>query len=129
MKRAALAIVLFLVFLLPIYATELSVGVEAVFGAGIVKPTIGIDINKIYTGLAVETMGLGLFASLGLGGAVNIRASRNLGSVLLFHVSVGIGHRLNNHRISVVFDHVSNADLASYNPGLNVFGIRYGYRF
>jgi len=129
MKRAVLAMALFLVFLLPAHATELSVGVEGVFGAGVIKPTIGIDINKIYTGFTIETMGLGLFASLGLGGAVNVRASRNLGSILLFRASVGFGYKLGAHRLSIVYDHVSNADLASYNPGLNVLGICYGYRF
>ena len=129
MKRTALAIALFLAFLMPAYATEVSVGAEIVFGDSVFKPNIGVDINKIYTGFVVETMGSGLFISFGLGGAVNVNTSRDLGSILLFRASLGIGHRFGSHRVSIVFDHVSNADLVSYNPGLNVFGIRYGHRF
>ena len=109
-------------------ATEVDVGIEVVFGTGSAKFNLGLDINKVYAGFVIETTRQGLFVSLGLGGAVKI-ATRDLGSVLLFRASVGIGYRLNRHRLSVIFDHVSNGNLASYNPALNTFGIRYGYEF
>ena len=128
MKRATLAIILFPIFLMPAFSTEVDAGAEVVFGTGIIKPNIGIDINKIYTGFIIESTGSGLFISLNLGGAYKL-TTRDLGSVLLFHVSVGFGHRFGSHRVSIIFDHISNADFVSYNPGLNIFGIRYGYSF
>ncbi len=118
--------VLFLITSLVLGAAEVDVGVEAVFGN---RFNIGFDINKIYTGILLETHGAGLFVTVGLGGAVKTNSAKDLGSNLLFRASAGIGYRFNRHRLSVIFDHVSNGNLASHNPALNTFGVRYGYEF
>ena len=129
-KKLILTITLCLAFVISANAEidGLDIGAEVVFGIKIVKPVIGIDINKIYAGFHFESLGTRLFANLSLGGGINF-TSRDLGTTLLFRASVGIGYRLDRHRISIIFDHVSNGDLVSYNPGLNVYGIRYGYQF
>ena len=128
MKRLVFIAAMLLVFLMPGYTAELDVGAEIVFGPGAIKSVVGIDINKIYTGIVIETPGRGVFANINLGGAIKL-TTRDLGSILLFRASVGVGYRFNRHRISIIFDHVSNANLVSHNPALNVFGIRYGYEF
>jgi hypothetical protein len=33
------------------------------------------------------------------------------------------------HRISILFDHMSNAYLASPNEGMDTIGVRYGFQF
>ena len=55
---------------------------------------------------------------------------KSLGSRVLFRIPIEIGYALNNrHRISILFDHVSNGYLANPNEGLDTFGLRYGYKF
>lgn len=50
----------------------------------------------------------------------------DLGGALQFRSAVGAGYRFENGAsITVLYDHRSNADLQSVNPGLETFGIRY----
>ena len=126
-KRFILATMFCLALALPA-RTEVDIGAEAVFGKDIAKTVLGIDINKMYIGFQFETPGDGFFAVLSVGGGVKV-TKRDLGSKVLFRAAVGIGHRFGKHRVSVIFDHVSNGKLNEYNPGLNVYGIRYGYQF
>jgi len=100
MRRIALTLILFFTLLVPAQAIDmivgvyfhdvahffgftktergLDLGVEALFGEGILRPNVGITINarghtsKAYAGLVLGTTKPGLFASLSLGGAVQI---------------------------------------------------------
>ncbi len=55
---------------------------------------------------------------------------KQLGSRLLLRIPFEIGYSISyHHRISLAFDHVSNAYLASPNEGMDTLGLRYGYRF
>jgi hypothetical protein len=114
------------------------------FLSGLVRPNLGVTINdsgdtsKLYAGLLweLETK-YGIFIDLGIGAAVHngkLQTSDNnkkeLGSRVLFRIPIEIGYALNaHHRISIAFDHISNAYLANPNAGLDTLGIRYGYRF
>ena len=119
--------VLCLLFTGYLYSEDWNAGAEASLGSGIPSPTLGIDLEKLYAGLAFETRG-GLFLSVNLGGAYNL-TSRDLGSNLLFRAALGVGYQIGNHRIMLMFDHISNAKLVDYNPGRDTIGIRYGYVF
>lgn len=111
---------------------------------GTVRPNSGLSINnrgdtsKVYGGLLWEIeMESGMFLSLGIGVAVHdgeLETSeedkKGLGSRVLFRIPIEFGYELNRrHRVSIGFDHVSNAYLAHPNEGLDTFGLRYGYRF
>ena len=79
----------------------------------------------------------GVFATLGLGGAVHDGPNENagsgrlgLGTRLLFHESVELGYRLSPPiSVSLYLDHVSNADIGLHNPGLTNLGLRAGFKF
>ncbi len=108
------------------------------------RPNFGLSVNtngdasKIYGGLLWEfEMTCGLFLNLGIGAAIHdgkldtIRGDkRELGSRVLFRIPIEIGYTLHDcHRVSIAFDHVSNANLAHHNAGLNSLGLLYGYLF
>ena len=124
---------------------------ELIFGrpsfcllSGMVRPNLGLSINnrgdtsKLYGGLLweLETKS-GFFLNLGVGLAVHngeLKTSdedkKELGSRVLFRIPIEFGYSLSkHHRVSIMFDHVSNAYLAEKNQGLDTLGIRYGYRF
>ena len=115
------------------------------------RPHLGISINTegatniYYFGLTWE---FNLFRNIAfaddrltlgfsLGGAAHDGANdtqrldrKALGSRLLFRESVEIGYGWNaSQSISFMIDHVSNANLARRNEGLDTFGIRYGQKF
>jgi hypothetical protein len=112
--------------------------------SGTVRPNLGLTINdgadtsKVYGGalweLGIKSRG---FLNLGIGAAVHdgeietTRAGKKeLGSRVLFRIAIALGYTLNQrHRVSIAFDHISNADLASPNEGLDTIGLRYGYLF
>ena len=108
---------------------------EFIFGKGIVRPLCGVAINsqgetsRVYTGLVFDVVHSRSFVSLGLGGAVQVNSVRDLGSTLLFRLSCEVGYMWGKHGVSILFDHISNANLASSNAGLDTLGVRYGYRF
>ena len=123
---------------------------ELVFGypdyslfSGVLRTNLGISVNtqgdtsKIYSGVLWEYVGdNNTFLNLGLGIAVHDGKLENgddrkeLGSRLLFRVSIELGMMLSRHHgISIMFDHVSNANLFKPNEGLDTLGLRYTYRF
>lgn len=112
---------------------------------GELMPNLGISLNssgdtsKIYGGGVWEYIGgSGWFIGLGLGLAVHdgeiddetVEDQSRLGSAVLFRLSFEAGLELSpHHRLSLLFDHISNSYLADPNEGLDTLGIRYGYRF
>ena len=123
-------------FLAPIFAPRPHLGVHA--------NTAG-DTSQVYFGLTwsftlfrdVLSRGDGFFIDGSLGGAVHNgkldteRVDRKaLGSRILFRESLELGYRFAEvHSISVMLDHISNANLADRNEGLETLGIRYGLKF
>jgi len=113
---------------------------------GVIRPVAGLSINdqgntsKIYAAAVYEyAWKNGLFLDLGLGLTLHngetddeeLSDENNLlGSPVLFRISIepGVTFR-NRHRLSVLFDHVSNGYLADPNEGLDTIGFRYGWRF
>ena len=112
---------------------------------GLLRPNLGFSLNdqgdtsKIYAGGIWEYSPAGTwFVDLGLGFAVHngvtddgdAEQSNQLGSRLLFRSAIEAGFTIKDrHRLSLMFDHVSNAYLADPNEGLDTLGIRYGWRF
>lgn len=113
--------------------------------SGVLRPNIGFSINdsddtsKVYAGGVLEYVwNNGVFFDAGLGAALhdgetdelNRPDKKELGSSLLFRVSFELGYTfVEHHRLSLMFDHVSNAYLADPNDGLDTLGLRYGYLF
>jgi lipid A 3-O-deacylase len=55
---------------------------------------------------------------------------KQLGSLVLFHPTFEWGYRLNeSSSLSIFYEHISNANTAAKNEGLDSLGLRYGYRF
>ena len=111
---------------------------------GTVRPALGASVNtvgdtsKAYAVARWETdLWDNSFVALGLGGAIHnghtklTRVDRKgLGSKVLLYFPIELGYRFSEqHNISLFFDHVSNAWLASPNEGMDTLGIRLGYKF
>jgi len=111
---------------------------------GKLMPNFGVSINtsgdtsKLYGGIIWEHIfNQNIFLNLGIGAAVHNgeletddNNKKELGSRILFRIPIEIGYILDDHhRISLAFDHVSNAWLANENEGLDTIGLRYGYVF
>jgi hypothetical protein len=111
---------------------------------GSVLPNLGVSVNsqgdtsKAYGGLLWEFLfDSGLFANSGVGLAVHNGQlesddadQKQLGSRVLFRIPVEIGFTIfERHRISLMFDHMSNAYLANPNEGMDTIGVRYGLQF
>lgn len=109
-----------------------------------IRPHLGGAINTSgdtsygYFGLTgTVPVGRKLFLELSVGGAVhngnknkNELGRKDLGCRVLFRESIGGGVYLGKHAsLSVVLDHISNANLCEKNEGLETVGVRYGYRF
>ena len=45
------------------------------------------------------------------------------------YCEIEAGYDFGKHRLSIMLDHISNADLGESNIGLDIIGIRYGYKF
>jgi lipid A 3-O-deacylase len=111
--------------------------------SGIVRPNLGVSINdqgntsKVYGGMLWEVTGKTFFFGLGLGAAwhdgeleTSNPSKKSLGSRILFRIPLEVGLTVYGpHRISIMFDHMSNGYLASPNEGLNTLGLRYSYLF
>lgn len=117
---------------------------SASFMDGTVRPAIGMSVNsggdtsKIYFDARWEyDTRSKLRPSFGLGLAIHdgeTSLTRNdrkaLGSSVLFHIPIEFIYRMDEHNaVSLFFDHMSNASLASSNEGMDTLGLRYGYRF
>jgi hypothetical protein len=111
---------------------------------GAILPNIGASINsrhdtsKVYGGLLWEyVFDNGFFVNSGGGLAVHNGQlesddsnKKQLGSRVLFRVPIEFGFTIQErHRISVLFDHMSNAYLATPNEGMDTIGVRYGFQF
>lgn len=111
---------------------------------GTIFPNVGLSINsqgdtsKVYGGVVWEFLfSNGFFFNIGTGLAVHNGQlesddanKKQLGSRVLFREPIEIGFTFyERHRISILFDHISNAYLADLNEGLDTLGVRYGYQF
>ena len=130
----------------------IDLNVEALFTSpaflaslGAPRPHVGASINpggdtsQAYAGLTWEwqPFEVPLWGAFSLGGAVhdgerrNVREDRKaLGSRVLFRLGAEVGYDVSESvRLSVLWDHISNAGFAEENEGLNNIGVRLGYRF
>ena len=111
---------------------------------GIIRPNLGVSINsqgdtsKAYGGLLGEFLfDNGYFVNSGVGLAVHDGQleskdsnKKQLGSRVLFRIPIEFGFTISErHRISIMFDHMSNAYLANPNEGMDTIGVRYGFQF
>jgi lipid A 3-O-deacylase len=111
---------------------------------GIIQPNLGVSINsqgdtsKAYGGLLGEFLfDNGYFVNSGVGLAVHDGQleskdsnKKQLGSRVLFRIPIEFGFTISErHRISIMFDHMSNAYLANPNEGMDTVGVRYGFQF
>lgn len=112
---------------------------------GSLRPHLGATINtqgytsKVYAGGTWQyEWESGLFLEAGLGIAAHNGESetdtkmdyKELGSSVLFRVHFEGGYAFNeHHRLSIMFDHISNGYLYDPNEGMDTLGLRYGYRF
>jgi len=110
---------------------------EAYPNAGLSLNTRG-DTSKVYGGFLLRwKLASSFFFSTGLGLTLHngkldtdARHRKSLGSRVLFRIPIEFGVHLGRHHvISLAFDHMSNAGLASPNEGLDTVGVVYGYHF
>ena len=109
-----------------------------------IMPNMGVSINsqhdtsKVYGGLLWEfVFDNGFFVNSGGGFAIHNghlesddSNKKQLGSRVLFRVPIEFGFTIQErHRISILFDHISNAYLTSPNEGMDTIGVRYGFQF
>jgi lipid A 3-O-deacylase len=96
------------------------------------------DTSQAYLGLTLRRdLAKKFFAEAMFGGAVHDghldlekRDRKALGARWLFRLGAAIGYNFTEHiNTSLVYDHVSNAELKSANEGLDTLGIKLGYRF
>jgi hypothetical protein len=96
------------------------------------------DTSKIYGGFLLQwEPASAFFFSTGLGLALHdgeretdSADRKSLGSQMLFRIPIEIGYAIDrHHRLAIVFDHMSNAGMASPNEGMDTLGLVYGYRF
>jgi lipid A 3-O-deacylase len=113
---------------------------------GTVRPALGATINfagftsKAYLDARWQVECCwGAFFALGIGAAIHngeedslatAQNHKQLGYRVLFHPNLEWGYRFTEHHsLSIFFEHISNANTASKNEGLDNLGLRYGYRF
>ncbi len=123
---------------------EVQLGPHVYLFGGALRPALGATINtrgatsKAYADARweIETAS-GLYFATGLGAAIHdgntdpVDATRKaLGSRILFHIPAEIGYRWDGHNsLSLYFEHISNGYTQDFNEGLDVWGVRYGYRY
>lgn len=111
---------------------------------GAIRPALGGTVNfngdtsHAYLDARWEIeSATGLFFAAGIGAAVHdgdleLKSPdrKAFGSRVLFHIPLELGYRFDQHNsLSVYFEHLSNANLADENEGMDLLGARYGYRF
>lgn len=109
---------------------------------GKIRPAVGASVTTqggtsyAYADAKWEWAGPVFFVGLGLGGAVHNGShygspdEKALGSRVLFHVPAEIGWQFTDrNRISLYFEHVSNAFTSDVNEGLDNIGVRLAHRF
>ena len=94
--------------------------------------------SQAYFGLTWDVdLFSGLFFELGLGGAIHDGKletkdpdRKSLGCRWLYRESVSLGYRFGGrHSISALLDHVSHDERCDSNDGMDMLGLRWGYRF
>jgi hypothetical protein len=120
----------------------LTPSMPAIWGS--IRPALGASINtrgdtsRAYLDARWQLdTSSGLFFGLGLGAAVHdghldpdAADRKALGSRVLFHIPLEAGFRFDQHHsLSVFFEHMSDAGLVDHNEGMDLLGVRYGYRF
>jgi len=135
----------------PVESGSVSLNGEIAFGpsfgvlGGKIRPVIGGSIatnsgtSLFYIDARIEWQLDRVFFALGLGPAIHTgnlerrtfdNQRKALGSRILFHPSAEVGFQVTpDNRISVYYEHVSNAYLARPNPGLDNIGVRLAHRF
>ncbi|MBI5165031.1 MAG: acyloxyacyl hydrolase [Magnetospirillum sp.] len=109
------------------------------------RPHLGATVNsagdtsQIYAGLTWQWSPpvSPVFIEFSLGGAVHNGDvttreldRKELGARALFRESLSIGWQIDERNsLSLILDHISNANLADKNEGLDGLGLRWGYRF
>lgn len=112
------------------------------FWGGSLRPVIGGTLSTEnrthygYADLRWEALWDKVFFGIGLGGAIHDgelsrdKNRKDLGSRVLFHIPAELGYQFTpRNRVSLYFEHISNADLADPNPGMDSIGIRLSHRF
>ncbi len=112
------------------------------FLGGVIRPVLGGSLSTegrtsyAYLDARWEALWNGIFFGVGVGGAIHNsdlereRHQKDLGSRVLFHVPVELGYQFTPaNRVSVYFEHVSNAWLGDPNPGMDNIGVRLSHRF
>lgn len=116
-------------FLRYVWSPRPHLGVTANFGG---------ETSQAYLGLTWDIdLFADIFVEVGLGASVHNGEldtgdpdRKNLGCRWLFRESASLGYRISeNHNISVMLDHASNAELCDRNDGIDSMGVRWGYRF
>ncbi|HWK43293.1 MAG TPA: acyloxyacyl hydrolase [Stellaceae bacterium] len=118
------------------------------------RPMVGGLVNtsgqtdQFYFGLTwdwtfvhdVFASGDGFYVEGSLGGSVHdgkldvqgaeAQRRKSLGSPVLFREDVDLGYRFaQRYSVAISLNHISDADLAKRNEGLNDVGLRFGYKF
>ncbi len=110
------------------------------------RPHMGVQLNnddftnQLYAGLTWDWQySNGWFSEFHLGGALHDGETdgvseqpprKELGCAWAFRLGGDLGYRFDRHHgLMLHFDHMSNAGICGDNEGINLFGLRYGYRF
>jgi lipid A 3-O-deacylase len=112
------------------------------FWTGSLRPVIGGSVSTEgrtsygYADLRWEALWDKVFFGVGIGAAVHDsdlerdKNQKDLGSRVLFHIPAELGYQFTpRNRLSLYFEHVSNAWLADPNPGMDNIGLRFSHRF
>ena len=125
------------------FNAEIAFGPSFAVLGGRIRPVAGTSVasgggaSLFYVDARIEWELDRAFFALGLGPAIhtgNLHTTANgrkpLGSRVLFHPSVELGLRVTDtSRVSIYYEHASNAYLARPNSGLDNIGVRVSYRF
>ena len=116
---------------------EIYVGYDFGAARGPFQPTAGLsvtDAGATWAGIGVKTqwrIGGGWFAEGSLmPGLYKAGDGPDLGGALQFRSALGLGYDFGRGgSLSVHYDHRSNADIESTNPGLETIAVRYSVTF
>lgn len=112
-------------------------------GPGSVGSHLGVVLNSagdtsyVYGGVNLRLGDArGWYGKVGMGAAYHNgereRVSddrKALGSRLLFHIPAELGYQWQQHSLALYFAHVSNAYTQNENEGMDVLGLRVGWRY
>jgi lipid A 3-O-deacylase len=104
---------------------------------GTLRPNLGLSVNTAGDTSHIYGGGLweyqcksGIFFDAGIGLSANSESGKDLGSAVLLRLALEAGYNLSEcNRVSLMMDHISNANTADPNPGIDNIGIRFGHLF